>query len=202
MVTKNCVMTFLEHTYKRRQRFSTLWTTDELVWGEIGPKLTTRCHDYDPHFDQLYASYPNALPEATKIIQSHLKCILYRPYQDFEELYDFIEYLLCNPRIRSLNVKGIGWVALYDIALRMGCNLRPRVLPDAFVYLGAQKVRDAANVLVSGIVSSKKFRVPTSILAPFFPHFSSMEIEDILCVYSSRIVAAGMFDLNWLKSYP
>ena len=84
-------MTFLEHCYERRQRFSTLWTADELVWGEIGPKSTTT-HNYDPHFDRLYPSYPNALDEATQIIKRHLKCILYRPYNDFEELYDFIEY--------------------------------------------------------------------------------------------------------------
>lgn len=195
-------MTFIEHTYERRQRFSTLWMADEIVWGEIGPKLTTGGHNYDSHFSQLFSFYPNALDEATQIIQEHLECILYRPYRDFEELYDFVEHLLCNPSVPTLSVAGIGWVALYDIALRIGCNLRPRVIPKDFVYLGANKVRDAANVLVPGIVSSNQFRVPTSILAPFFPHFTAMEIEDILCVYSGRIVSSGKFDLNWLNTYP
>lgn len=195
-------MTFLEHTYERRQRLSTLWTADELVWGEIGPKLSTGKHAYDPHFDRLYPSYPNALPQASQIIKSHLKCILHRPYADFEELYDFIEQLLCSKICNAMFVKGIGWVALYDIALRIGCNLRPRIIPDAYVYLGAQKVRDAAIALVPGIISSNQFRVPTSQLASFFPNFTAMEIEDILCVYSNQIVAAGRFDLSWLNVYP
>jgi len=195
-------MTFLEHTYRRRQRFSTLWTADELVWGEIGPKLTTGGHNYDPHFTQLYASYPDALPEATRIIEKHLDCILHRPYRDFEELYDFIGQLLANPSISAFNVKGIGWVALYDIALRIGCNLRPRVIPKDYVYLGANKVRDAANALVPGIVSGNVFRVPIADLAPLFPFLTSMEIEDILCIYSDKIQSAGTFDLNWLNHCP
>lgn len=195
-------MTFLEHTYERRQRFSTLWTADELVWGEIGPKLTTGGHDYDHHYRQLYSSHTNALPDATRIIEKNLVCILNRPYRDFEDLYDFLEQLLSNPIVPSFNVSGIGPVALYDIALRIGCNLRPRVIPKDYVYLGAKKVRAAANALVPGIVSSTEFRVPTSSLASFFPCYSAMEIEDILCVYSDRIVKAGSFDLKWLKVYP
>jgi len=195
-------MTFLEHTYRRRQRLSTLWTADELVWGEIGPKLTTRGHNYGSHFTQLYASYPNALPEATRIIEKHLVCILNRPYRDFEELYDFIEQLLANPSIPTFKVEGIGWVALYDIALRIGCNLRPRVIPKDQVYLGAKKVREAANTLVPGIVSGDMFRVPITDLAAFFPHFTSMEIEDILCIYSDKIKAAGKFELKWLNNCP
>ena len=195
-------MTFLEHTYRRRQRLSTLWTADELVWGEIGPKLTTRGHNYGSHFTQLYASYPNALPEATRIIEKHLVCILNRPYRDFEELYDFIEQLLANPSIPTFKVEGIGWVALYDIALRIGCNLRPRVIPKDQVYLGAKKVREAANTLVPGIVSGDMFRVPIIKLAAFFPHFTSMEIEDILCIYSDKIQAEKKFELNWLNNCP
>lgn len=125
-----------------------------------------------------------------------------RPYRDFEELYDFIEQLLANPSIPTFKVEGIGWVALYDIALRIGCNLRPRVIPKDQVYLGAKKVREAANTLVPGIVSGDMFRVPIIKLAAFFPHFTSMEIEDILCIYSDKIKATGMFDPNWLNNCP
>ena len=195
-------MTFLELTYRRRQRFSTLWTADELVWGEIGPKLTTSGHNYDQHYNQLYPSYPDALPEATRIIEKYLVCILNRPYCDFEELYDFIEQLLANLTIAEFNVKGIGWVALYDISLRIGCNLRPRVIPKDYVYLGANKVRAAANTLVPGVVSGNVFRVPIADLAFLFPHFTAMEIEDILCIYSERIIATGTFNLNWLNKVP
>ena len=195
-------MTFLEHTYRRRQRFSTLWTADELVWGEIGPKLTTGGHNYDQHYNQLYPSFPDALPKATRIIEKHLVCILNRPYCDFEELYDFIEQLLANLTIAEFNVKGIGWVALYDISLGIGCNLRPRVIPKDYVYLGANKVRAAANTLVPGVVSGNVFRVPIADLALLFPHFTAMEIEDILCIYSERIIATGTFDLKWLNKVP
>ena len=53
-----------------------------------------------------------------------------------------------------------------------------------------------------GIVSGDVFRVPITDLAAFFPHFTSMEIEDILCIYSDKIQAEKKFELNWLNNCP
>ena len=46
------------------------------------------------------------------------------------------------------------------------------------------------------------FRVPIIKLAAFFPHFTSMKIEDILCIYSDKIKEAGKFELKWLNNCP
>lgn len=53
-----------------------------------------------------------------------------------------------------------------------------------------------------GIVSGNVFRVPITDLAAFFPHFTSMEIEDILCIYSDKIKAEKKFELKWLNNCP
>ena len=46
-------------------------------------------------------------------------------------------------------------------------------------------------------------RIDVAQLQPFFPCYSAMEIEDLLCIYHDQIKdAKGTFNPNWLDKLP
>lgn len=190
-------MTFKEHTYQRRLRLSSLWSIDEIVYGEIGPKINTESHghDFDRHFAQSNAQYPNALPEAITVLRPHFHEIMSSQPTDFEQVYDMMKSLLWK------TVHGVGLLTIYDIALRIGCNLRPRVVPEKYVYTHHGMVEEAAKVLLPE-VNFGKHKVDVAVFSSLFPHYSAMEIEDILCVYHDQIMANRNFDWKWLRQVP
>jgi hypothetical protein len=56
-------MTFEEDCIQRRQRYSSFWTAEEVVFGKLGPYLDAPTHQHacDSHFSKLYNFYPTAL---------------------------------------------------------------------------------------------------------------------------------------------
>lgn len=187
-------MSFLQHTIKRRLRLSTYWTVEDVVYGAYGPihNTTTHNHAYHPHYKQSYASYPSALTEAVEHLRPHFTSMQTSHYDSFEELYEKVKSII-SP------INGIGALACYDIALRIGCGLNPKVIPQKYVYTHGNKVEEAAKVLLPTLVITDG-KVETSFFSSIIPHYSAMEIEDILCVYSDQIKQNGRFDFEWLKS--
>ena len=198
------VLTFQEHTIKRRQRLASLWYPDEIVFGAIGPKLTnafssTTKHDYSNHFNRSLSKDENydGFMQAVGIISSELPGLMLKPPHDFEELYDWVCSKLDNKNDPRFNPKGIGLTALYDISLVIGCNLYPKVLPRKYVYVH-ENLADAAQALLQCNLTDRN-KVETNRFSNCLPHFSAMEIEDILCIYGKKIILKKGFDKDWLK---
>lgn len=193
-------MTFREHTYKRRQEISSRWNIDEMIFGEIGPTNDGKSHALNNHLRQLNASYPQALQKAVKLIKDNWGNIVYPAPHDFEDLYSRLEKLLKNNHAISYCVQGIGVLALYDFALSIGCNLYPKVLPEKYVYVHNNKVKQSAEILLNTPIKGN--RISTSSFKGIFDYFHSMEIEDILCLYANQIQQNKSFDKTWLNLVP
>lgn len=196
-------MTFADHTLQRRQRLSSYWTIEDIVYGAFGcAELNPDSHAVHGHFSQLSASYPDALPQAVAVLEQNRSSLYGRSYTDFEELFDIV-----NSLIRG--IRGIGLLAVYDIAVRLGCSMCPKIIPLRYVYThGAGSIVDqSARTLLGSSAGSSivNDRVDVNILRNLYPclkHYSALEIEDILCVYSDCIDSAKTFDPVWLFSSP
>lgn len=196
-------MTFADHTLQRRQRLSSYWTIEDIVYGAFGcTESNPDSHAVHGHFSQLNASYPDALPQAVKVLEQNRSTLYGRTYTNFEDLFDTVDSLIRG-------IPGIGLLVVYDIAVRLGCSMCPKIIPLRYVYThGAGSIVDkAARTLLgssagSSIVNDK---VDVNILRklyPCFKHYSALEIEDILCVYKKYIASAQTFDPVWLSSCP
>lgn len=196
-------MTFADHTLQRRQRLSSYWTIEDIVYGAFGcVESNPAKHAVHGHFSQLNARYQSALPQAVAVLAQNRSTLYGRTYADFEELFDKV-----NSLIRG--IRGIGLLVVYDIALRLGCSMYPKIIPLRYVYThGARsKVDQSARTLLGSIAGSSivKDRVDVNILRklyPCFKHYSALEIEDILCVYKKYIASAKTFYPAWLFSSP
>ncbi len=90
----------------------------------------------------------------------------------FKELYD---------AVKSLKLKGIGDLTIYDTATMLGCP--NGVFPEA-VYLHAGATVGAEAIGVKGEVIEK------SVFTAIYPAFEILEpiqIEDFLCIYKKQL---------------
>lgn len=192
-------MTFREHTYLRRQMLSSHWTIEDMVYGAIGSKTAEGKngirHAINSHFRQNDAGYPDALPKTAEIIRNNWEYIVNPHPANFEELYARVEKLILNP------IKGVGLVTTYDIALNIGCNLYPKVLPEKKVYLHDNCVKESARGLLGEMYVEEPI-IDVERFKEKLPHWSAMEIEDILCVYHEEIVQNKSFSINSLEQIP
>jgi hypothetical protein len=101
-----------------------------------------------------------------------------QPSQTFEELFDCTE---------SLSIRGVGEMAIYDTAYRIGAKLG---LEPRLVYLH-RGTRKGARLLGLGkgrsYLRAEELPVPFRVLRPY-------EIEDCLCIYKAdiaRIITGG-----------
>ncbi|WP_018107680.1 hypothetical protein [Porphyromonas bennonis] len=196
-------MTFADHSLQRRQRLSSYWTIEDIVYGAFGcAESNPDSHAVHGHFSQLGASYPDALPQAVKVLEQNRPNLYGRTYTDFEDLFTTVDSLIRG-------ISGIGLLAVYDMAVRLGCSICPKIIPLRYVYThGTGSIVDqSARTLLgssagSSIVNDK---VDVDILRNLYPcleHYSALEIEDILCVYNKYISSAQTFDPVWLRSFP
>lgn len=193
-------MNFATHTRIRRLRLMTYWTVEDIVYGAFGPiSATSSVHAKSKHFSRID-------DDALSLTVDKLRPVLHTFYcnrpLDFEELYQRVKNSIYS-------IKGIGLLVVYDIALRIGCSLCPKIIPEKYVYIhghgSADKVFLSAKALLGPNI--KKFldpedRIDVVHLQPFFPCYSAMEIEDLLCIYRKQIVDNGMFDPTWLRELP
>ncbi len=100
-----------------------------------------------------------------------------KKFNNFEEVYECVKKLIGQiPNVR-------GWLTLYDTTRRLAYLLNPSIIPNEFVYV-ARGARDGAKyVLGINRIKSDVFRLPIADFQKLFPGISSMEIEDILCIY-------------------
>lgn len=103
-------------------------------------------------------------------------------FQDFEELYSAIGKI-----VAGFN----GLVTKYDISLRLGLGVNPRVLPEDYVYLTSSTVRNNGSILLGvdrlrGVVRKK------SDFPKWIQSLSAMEIEDFLCHVELVLLSDGL----------
>ena len=196
-------MTFADHTLQRRQRLSSYWTIEDIVYGAFGCAMSNPSrHAVHEHFSQLNGPYADALPQAVVVLEQNRSTLYGRTYTNFEDLFNTVNSLVKG-------IHGIGLLVVYDIAVRLGCSMYPKIIPLRYVYThgAGSKVDHSARILLgpsarSSIVNDK---VDVNVLrqhCPYFEHYSALEIEDILCVYKKYIASAQTFDPVWLSSCP
>jgi hypothetical protein len=184
-------MTFEEDCIQRRQRYSSFWTAEEVVFGYLGPHYKSPRHACDSHFSVLDSYRPIALQKAAEKLEKDWDQVVSLPITDFEELHHRVKQSIGS-------VEGIGALAIYDISLRIGCSLRPAIVPRKYVYIHWNKVRNAAKALFPN-EKFKNNRIEAVKFKTIIPCYPAMEIEHALCVYSKKIVNNKAFDLDWLK---
>lgn len=193
-------MNYATHTRIRRLRLMTYWTVEEIVYGAFGPisAMSTE-HAKSKHFSQVYG---DALSQAVDNLRPILHTFYCNRPLDFEELYQRVKNSIYS-------IKGIGLLVVYDIALRIGCSLCPKIIPQKYVYIHGHGTNDIVYNSAKALLGPniKKFldpedRIDVVHLQPFFPCYSAMEIEDLLCIYHDLIVNNGRFDPDWLKELP
>lgn len=191
-------MNFATHTRIRRLRLMTYWTVEEIVYGAFGPALSNpSVHAKSKHFSQVDG---DALSQAVDSLRPILHTFYCSRPLDFEDLYQRVKNAIYP-------ISGIGLLVVYDIALRIGCSLCPRIIPQKYVYLHGygSRVYTSANAILHTNIK-KQYGTIDAIdvahLQPYFPCYSAMEIEDLLCIYHDQIVNNGRFDPDWLKELP
>ena len=194
---KSHLMNFATHTRIRRLRLMTYWTVEEIVYGAFGPALSNpSVHAKSKHFSQVDC---DALSQAVDSLRPILHTFYCSRPLDFEVLYQRVKNAIYP-------ISGIGLLVVYDIALRIGCSLCPRIIPQKYVYIHGHGPKDkvflSAKALLGPNIKSlldPEDRIDVAQLQPFFPCYSAMEIEDLLCIYHDLIVNNGRFDPDWLK---
>lgn len=106
-----------------------------------------------------------------------------KSFPTFEDLYAQVCQTLSDPATGK-HIYGIGPLALYDVAKRIGASLAQPVYPSAYVYLSAGAMKGAKNLFPQQKLG---YRMSTSLFQPYFPTLTSLEIEDILCITKGMI---------------
>ncbi|MBD5235216.1 MAG: hypothetical protein HDS61_02205 [Barnesiella sp.] len=155
---------YLEHYAPNLDAFlSSLVTREQQVYGHTDPP------ELHPH--QNVRNVPKAYPEVYQRLKDFAPS---RPDLTFEQLLNEI-----NGQIRD--IPNIGDLAVYDITLRIGWNLRPRIKPEKLVYMhqGTQK---GAELLLDRNVAAKPIPIE-ELIELVAPISQSHHIEDFLCLY-------------------
>ena len=100
-----------------------------------------------------------------------------KKYDDFEKVYDCVKKLI--GQIPSV----CGWLTLYDTTRRLAYLLNPSIFPKNYVYVARGARNGAKYVLGINRMKSNEYCLPIADFQKLFPGISSMEIEDILCIY-------------------
>lgn len=186
-------ISFLEHTYLRRMRMMSLWTAEEIVYGNIGCEIGRNplVHCFDEHFRAMGSNF-SSLNKALSVLKPLLPAVKTMAFPSFEDLYSWVDNQIGG-------ISGIGRVTIYDVALRMGINQYPKVIPENYVYITSHSVRESAEKLLNRKITD--IRIHISVFSGIFPHYTAMEIEDILCVYHN-VITGPTFDLSLLLKMP
>lgn len=129
-------------------------------------------------------NYPNRKNGRNQAISALAQSKLWtKSFPTFEDLYAQVCQTLTDPATGKY-IYGIGSLALYDVAKRIGASLAQPVYPSAYVYLNAGAMKGAKNLFPQQKLSD---RMSTALFQPYFPSLSSLEIEDLLCITKGMI---------------
>lgn len=95
-------------------------------------------------------------------------------FATFEDLYNEIKKVFTGIKFAQ------GPLTVYDTAILLGQLVEPTLEPTDLVYLNAGAYKGAEILLGKGKVKSV---MPISVFTGLFPGLTSMEIEDVLCIY-------------------
>lgn len=102
--------------------------------------------------------------------------------KNFEDLFEWVYEILRNNGVIKNRCL---WV--YDIALRMGQCMTPKIEPQEYVYLykGAYEGAVALNkILPKGSqITIKNNRAPIRSFPPVLQRVGTIDIENIMCIY-------------------
>ncbi len=149
------------------------WKTAVEEAGRFHFDASGRCHDHQYRiYRPVKEQFLNDLRENSTEIQNSA---------NFEELYDNIE--------RFCKISGIGELAVYDSAMRLGAFLekhkggsfKPH---EVFLHNGAMK--GAKKLFRQGEIAKLCNRMPLFAFAKCFPNKEAWEVEEILCIYKDN----------------
>lgn len=105
-------------------------------------------------------------------------------YSDFEALYETVFNTIAKP----INGKRT-WIShctVYDTSIRIGYSIEKCILPDKYVYVHQDLIKEAVELLGKGnITTNGIYRLLRNDFIEKdidFEHLSSLEIEDFLCL--------------------
>ncbi len=132
-----------------------------------------RCHDHQCRIYRIAKEqFLNDLRENSVEIQN---CA------NFEELYDNIE--------RFCKKSGIGELAVYDTAMRLGAFLerhKGRSFKPQKVFLHNGAMNGAMVLFGRRLLTRPCSRMSLSAFAELFPQKEAWEVEEILCIYKDN----------------
>jgi len=123
--------------------------------------------------DKVY-SHQSLVPKAAKAgAAERIRKLRVADVDDFEELFQRVEKAIGS-------IRGVGDLAVYDVAVRIGAFLR--VMPRrVYLQTGARK---GARAL--GLDASQR-SLPMDVLPSELHRLEPWEVEDVLCIYKDEL---------------
>ena len=129
----------------------------------------------DSHQRRIYKVYKSRFLRDLKNCRTAIsKCT------DFQSLYDCVW--------KNCKKKGVGELAIYDTAMRIGAFLEihkkaPGLFKPRQVFLHNGALDGAKAILKRGVLAH---RLPLQTFAKWFSGFAEWEVEEILCIYKKN----------------
>ncbi len=152
--------------------FASPLTLSEVIERDCSSRLEE--NSLHSHQQRPFGIWPQApIQAADRLRRVASKLAEARTFNDLHEI-------ICTQLRR--NVPGIGELACYDIARRIGMSLRPKLEPtEVYLHRGT---KEGAKVLG---VRPNRGRVPVSDLPEGLRGLTPAQAEDVLCIYRDAL---------------
>ena len=161
-IARSYVQNCRRHAQAELAYFQGLQTPEEALTRAATARLRNGKHSHQNRIP------PAVLEESRRRLVDNLRRI--KNAQSFDDLFDLVERI-------SGPIHGIGELAVYDTALRIGARFG---LEPTKVYLHAG-TRDGAKKLLG--INGRRKTIELEELPAALRSFSAREIEDLLCIY-------------------
>lgn len=186
----------LHRRYSTKSVITKLMAKDLLEGAHQVRLITAKSYNYGQLFDEV----------CDRLMRSTL---LTASFSTFEDLYNAVDALL----IKHKKINGVGKLTVYDIALRIGYIRNEQILPKDKIYLFAGALNGANNLLdvkpslfdVTKLSNTTKIAEGTYDMNIFhspLTNMPSMYLEDLLCVYHSKLKKFPYLDYKDFQKVP